>query len=321
MEHIPTQQDIIAAHERISPYVPRSPIFISEAINRAMGFKAFFHMECLMPEVGSFKLRGAANAILSLSDEERSRGIVTQSTGNHALAVAYMAAQQKIQATIVMAAGASEAKKRRVRAHGGRILECSSAGFEARTQMLREEKERTGAIEIHPFDHYRVIAGQATVAKQLMEDVPNIDAMIAPIGGGGLVAGIALWAKYHSPRTKVIAAEPAAVDDASRSLQMGSIQQNPSSAKTVADGLVTPLGSRPFGIIKENVPDIVCVTEEEILSAMRIIWECLRVTVEPSGAVAYAALLKKREQYAGQNIGVILSGGNVDLDHIPFLQQ
>jgi len=319
MNHVPTKQDIIEAHERISTHIPRTPVFHCEALDRAVRGSVHCKMECLMPDVGSFKIRGVMNALLSLTPEERRRGVLTQSSGNHAQAFALVAKRMGIPATIVMPKNANPTKKRNVLEFGGKIVECEP-GDAPREQMVRDVQSATGAVVIHPFNDYRIIAGQATAAKELLEDVPDLQVMVAPVGGGGLLSGTLLTAHYFSPQTKVIAGEPVGADDAYRSLQAGSIQPN-LTVNTIADGLITKLGDKTFPIIQQYVDHIVRVEDAEIAAAMRELWERLRVTVEPSGAVSYAALLKEKSSYYRQKIGVILSGGNVDLDRIPFLQR
>ena len=321
MDHIPTKQDIIDAHERISGYIPRTPVFSNEALGRLVSSSVSVHckMECLMPDVGSFKIRGVMNALLSLTPEERKRGVLTQSSGNHAQAFALVAKRMGIQATIVMPKNANPIKKRNVLEFGGKIVECEP-GDASREQMVRDVQSATGAVDIHPFNDYRIIAGHATAAKELLENVPHLDVIVAPVGGGGLLSGTLLATHYFSPKTKVIAGEPAGADDAYRSLQAGSIQPN-TTVKTIADGLITTLGDKTFPIIQEYVDHIVRVEDSEIAAAMRELWERLRVTVEASGAVSFAALVKERSSYTTfMDIGVILSGGNVDLDRIPFLK-
>lgn len=224
-----------------------------------------------------------------------------------------------IPATIVMPKNANSTKKRNVLEFGGKVVECEP-GDAPREQMVRDVQSATGAVDIHPFNDYRIIAGQATAAKELLEDVPDLHAIVAPVGGGGLLSGTLLAAHYFSPRTKVIAGEPAGADDAYRALQAGSIQPN-LTVNTIADGLITKLGDKTFPIIQQYVDHIIRVEDAEIAAAMRELWERLRVTVEPSGAVSYAALLKEKSNFYRQKIGVILSGGNVDLDRIPFLQR
>ncbi len=317
MDHVPTKQDIIDAHERISTHIPHTPVFHSEALDRAIRGSVHCKMECLMPDVGSFKIRGVMNALLSLTAEERKRGVLTQSSGNHAQAFALVAKRMGIPATIVMPKNANPTKKRNVLEFGGRIVECEP-GDAPREQMVRDVQSSTGAVDIHPFNDYRIIAGQATAAKELLEDVPDLHAIVASVGGGGLLGGTLLAAHYFSPQTKVIAGEPAGADDAYRSLQAGSIQPNP-TVNTIADGLITKLGDLTFPIIQQHVDHIVRVEDTEIAAAMRELWERLHVTVEPSGAVSYAAVLKEKSNYYRQKVGIILSGGNVDLDRIPFL--
>jgi threonine dehydratase len=319
MNYVPTKQDIIDAHERISTHIPRTPVFHSEALDRAVRGNVHCKMECLMPDVGSFKIRGVMNALLSLTPEQRKRGVLTQSSGNHAQAFALVAKRMGIPATIVMPKNANPTKKRNVLEFGGKIVECEPGDI-PREQMVRDVQSATGAVDIHPFNDYRIIAGQATAAKELLEDVPNLDAIFAPVGGGGLLSGTLLAAHYFSPATKVIAGEPAGADDAYRSLQAGSIQPN-ITVNTIADGLITKLGDKTFPIIQQHVDHIVRVEDSEIAAAMRELWERLRVTVEPSGAVSYAALLKEKKDFYRQKIGIILSGGNVDLNRIPFSQQ
>lgn len=319
MNHIPTKQDIIEAHERIAKHIPRTSVFHSNALDREVRGSVHCKMECLMPDVGSFKIRGVMNALLLLTPEERKRGVLTQSSGNHAQAFALVAKRIGIPATIVMPKNANPVKKRNVLEFGGTIVECEP-GDVPREQMVLDVQSATGAVVIHPFNDYRVIAGQATAAKELLEEVPDLDAIVVPVGGGGLLSGTLLAAHYFSPQTKVVAGEPAGADDAYRSMQMGSIQSN-QTVNTIADGLITKLGDKNFPIIQQYVDHIVRVEDAEIAAAMRELWERLRVTVEPSGAVSYAALLKEKERFFRQKIGIILSGGNVDLDHIPFLKR
>ncbi|MBI3619426.1 threonine/serine dehydratase [Candidatus Peregrinibacteria bacterium] len=317
MDHVPTKQDIIDAHERIAKHIPRTPVFHSEALDRAARARLHCKMECLMPDVGSFKVRGVMNALLSLTPEERKRGVLTQSSGNHAQAFALVAKRMGIAATVVMPKNANPTKKRNVLEFGGTIMECEP-GDGPREQMVQEVQRATGAVVLHPFNDYSIIAGQATAAKELLEDVPDLNFIVAPVGGGGLLSGTLLAAHYFSPHTKVIAGEPAGADDAYRSLKTGSIQLN-LTVNTIADGLITKLGDKTFPIIQEYVDHIIRVDDKEIAAAMRQLWECLRVTVEPSGAVPYAAILKEKSSFYRQNVGMILSGGNVDLDRIPFL--
>jgi threonine dehydratase len=319
MENIPDRRDLVAAAKRIAPWIPKTPVLTSNTLNRETGMRLYFKMESLMPEVGAFKFRGAMNALLSLSAEERKRGVLTMSSGNHAQATARAAKLLGMPATIVMPITSNATKKRNVREMGGVIVDCEP-GDEAREQKLEETRKASGATVVHPFNDYSVIAGQATAAKELFDQVENLDAVIAPVGGGGLLSGTALAATYFSPNTRVIGAEPAGADDAYRSMQSGKIEKN-ETVNTIADGLITKLGDKTFPIIQRQVDRIVVVDDNEIKHAMRMLWERLRAVVEPSGAVSYAAALKDAKRMRAHKVGIIVSGGNVDLDKIPFLQQ
>ncbi|MCS6974333.1 MAG: pyridoxal-phosphate dependent enzyme [Cyclobacteriaceae bacterium] len=306
-----TRETIEQAHERIKPYIHRTPVMTSAGLNEATGCSLYFKCENFQ-KIGAFKARGAVNAVLSLSPEARSKGIATHSSGNHAQAVARAARIAGVPAYIVMPRNAPEIKKRGVRAYGGQIFECEPTQ-EAREQMLARLIRETGAVLVHPFNDYAVIAGQATAAKELIEDVPvKLDVVLTPVGGGGLLSGTILAIKFFSPRTEVIAGEPAGSDDAYRSLQSGKIET--AQAQTIADGLLTSLGDKTFAIIREHIGEIITVTDEEIVQAMRMIWERMKIIIEPSCAVPFAAVLKAKEKFSGKNVGIILSGGNVDLE-------
>jgi threonine dehydratase len=305
-----TQQTISEAHDRIKPFVHRTPVMTSAGINSMVGGSVFFKCENFQ-NVGAFKARGAMNAALTLSQEQRSKGIATHSSGNHAQAIARAAQILKTKSFIVMPRTAPEIKKNGVRGYGGEIFECEPT-LEARESTLAEVIKKTGATEIHPFNNYAVIAGQATAAKELFEEIKDLDVIMAPVGGGGLLSGTALATKFFSPKTTVIAAEPAGADDAFRSLQSGKIE--PSQSNTIADGLLTTLGDKTFPIIKEYVKEVITVSDAEIAAAMRLIWERLKIIVEPSGAVPLAAVLKAKEKFKGKKVGIIFSGGNVDLE-------
>lgn len=305
-----TEEVILQAHQRIKPYIFRTPVLVSETIDMVTGAKIFFKCENLQ-HVGAFKARGAMNAALSLSSKELQSGIATHSSGNHAQAIARAAKMLKTKAYIVMPSTSPEIKKKGVREYGGEIFECEPT-LESRETTLKEVVGRTGATEIHPFNNYDVIAGQATAAKELLEEINDLDFIIVPVGGGGLLSGTALSAKYFSPETIVIAGEPEGADDAYRSMQSGKIEI--SQSNTIADGLLTSLGNKTFPIIKELVKEIITVSDQEIIEAMRIVWERLKIIVEPSGAVPFAAILKAKEKFSNKKIGIILSGGNVDLE-------
>lgn len=302
-------QTILEAHERVKPYIHRTPVMTSKSIDELAGCSFYFKCENLQ-NVGAFKARGALNAVLSLSREERANGVATHSSGNHGQAVARAAKIAGIKAYIVMPRNAADIKKRGVRAYGGEIIECEPT-LEAREAALKNIIDKTGAVEIHPYNNYAVMNGQATAARELIEDAPHLDYIIVPVGGGGLLSGTVMAAKFFSPNTIVIAGEPAGADDAYRSLQSGKIE--PSQADTIADGLIVTLGTKTFAIIREHIKEIVVVTDEEIIYAMRLIWERMKMVVEPSGAVPLAAALKQTEKLRGKKVGIIFSGGNVDL--------
>lgn len=310
MNPLPDKASILAAHERIRPYIHKTPVLTSASIDEMAGCTLFFKCENFQ-KVGAFKARGAMNAALKLTPDGRSKGVATHSSGNHAQALARAAKILGIPAFIVMPRTAPEIKKRGVRGYGGQIFECEPT-LAARESMLADVVRKTGATEIHPFNNEDVIEGQATCAKELIEEVPKLDFILAPVGGGGLLSGTALAVKYFSPQTTVLAGEPAGSDDAYRSLKSGKIE--PAQSNTIADGLLTTLGTKTFPVIRELVKDIITVTDEEIVSAMRIIWERLKIVVEPSCAVPLAAVLKDKSRFSAKRVGIILSGGNIDLE-------
>lgn len=309
---IPDKNSIAVAHERISPFIHRTPVLVSEGLNEMTGARLFFKCENFQ-KVGAFKARGAMNASLKLSREQQQKGLATHSSGNHAQALARAARMLGVPAYIVMPRTAPEIKKRGVRGYGGQIFECEPT-LAARESTLAEVIARTGATEIHPFNNYDVIEGQATCAKEFFEDAPALDIILAPVGGGGLLSGTALATHYFSPGTLVMAGEPAGSDDAYRSMQSGKIE--PAQSQTIADGLLTTLGDKTFPIIRERVKEIITVTDAEIIAAMRLVYERLKIVIEPSCPVPFAAVLKQREKFAGKNVGIILSGGNVDLEKL-----
>lgn len=307
---IPDKQAILDAHERIKPYISHTPVMTSQSINELAGCQIFFKCENFQ-KVGAFKSRGAMNAALSLTPEQRAKGLATHSSGNHAQALARAAKILGTKSYIVMPRTAPEIKKRGVRSFGGEIFECEPT-LKARETTLAEVIAKTGATEVHPFNNYDVMAGQATAAKELFEEVKPLDIIMAPVGGGGLLSGTALATKYFSPGTIVIAGEPAGSDDAYRSMKSGKIEE--AQSQSIADGLLTSLGDKTFPIIRENVKEIITVSDEEIIHAMKLIWERMKIIIETSCAVPFAAVLKEKEKFAGKRVGIILSGGNVDLE-------
>jgi len=315
MIKIPDFNDIAEAHLRITPFVHRTPVLTSESINKITGASLFFKCENFQ-KVGAFKFRGASNAVFSLSEVEAAKGVATHSSGNHAAALALAARMRGIPAYIVMPRTAPEIKKRAVAGYGGIITFCEPT-LQARETTLAQVVAMTGATEVHPYDNCFVIAGQGTAAKELIEDEGGFDIIMAPVGGGGLLSGTGLSVSKLMPGCKVIAAEPAGADDAFRSYQAGILypSENP---KTIADGLLTSLSQRTFYIIRRHVNDIVTVSEEKIIEAMRLIWERMKIIIEPSSAVPLGAILEGKVDVAGKKVGIILSGGNLDLGKLPF---
>lgn len=315
MTQKPTAQEIIDAHERILPYIHYSPVLSSESLNELSGCEIFFKCENFQ-KVGAFKMRGAANAVALLSEEEKKRGVATHSSGNHAQALARAAKAYGIPAYIVMPETSPQVKVAAVKGYGAEVTFCAP-NLQARESTLEAVVAKTGATFIHPYNDYRVITGQATCAKELLEQTDGLDVVMAPIGGGGLMSGTLLSCHYFAPNTQVIGAEPAGADDAYRSWQAGQLipSENP---KTIADGLLTSLGDKTFPIIQSHIKDIITVTEEEIIAAMRLIYERMKIVIEPSCSVPFAALLQQKEKFKGKKVGIILTGGNVDLGKLPF---
>jgi len=314
----PTREDVERASERIHGLAHRTPVLTCSGLDSLTGARLFFKCENFQ-KVGAFKFRGAANAVLSLPEAEAERGVATHSSGNHAQALALAARLRGVPAHIVMPQNSPRIKVEAVRGYGGRIVFCAPTQ-EDRERTLREVVARTGAVFIHPYDNPAVIAGQATCARELLEEVPDLDLLIAPVGGGGLASGTALAARFWSPSTRVVAAEPKEADDAYRSLQAGRIL--PSLApKTIADGLRTSLGELTFPILRALLNAVITVSEAAIVQAMRLTWERMKVLVEPSAAVPLAALLEGGLAAKGLRAGIILSGGNLDLDFLPWQER
>ena len=314
---IPNFDDVRQAARRIAPYVHRTPIFTSQTLDQLTGATLYFKAENLQ-KVGAFKARGACNAVFALSEAEAARGVATHSSGNHAQAVAYAAGLRGIPATVVMPESAPPVKVAAVRDYGAEIVWAGSRPLD-RERKLEAVLAETGAHFIHPSNDSHVIAGQGTAALELVAEIPNLDIVMAPVGGGGLLAGTALAVVGRTPNARVIGAEPAAVDDAARSLRAGRILP-PTGAPTVADGLCTFLGDVNFPIIQAHVSDIVTVSERAIVDAMRLLWERMKLIIEPSSAAPVAALFEHPELGRGQRVGIILSGGNVDVTHLPWIR-
>ncbi|RKD92691.1 pyridoxal-phosphate dependent enzyme [Mangrovibacterium diazotrophicum] len=312
---LPEFTDIEQAHERILPFVHRTPVLSSSTMNRILDCELHFKCENLQ-KVGAFKFRGAINAVFSLTDEQAANGVCTHSSGNHAAALALAASMRGIPAYIVMPRTAPTIKRQAVEGYGGKITFCEPT-LEARETTLANVAVETGAREIHPYTNFNVICGQGTAAKELIEDNGPFDIIMCPVGGGGLLSGTSIATRAMSPKTMIIGAEPEGADDAYRSFHEKKLipSVNP---KTIADGLLTSVGEINFRIIQRKTDEIVTVSERGIVRAMRMIWERMKIIVEPSGAVPLAAILENKFDYRGKKIGIILSGGNVDLEKLPF---
>jgi threonine dehydratase len=315
---IPGFSDIIAASEVIGAFIHHTPVLTSNQIDKISGAHLFFKCENFQ-KVGAFKFRGATNAVIKLTEEQRRSGVVTHSSGNHAAALAHAAVSRGVKAYIVMPSTAPDVKKRAVAGYGAEITFCEPT-LAAREAAAAEVIRRTGATMIHPYDNFNIIAGQGTAALEALTDYPAADAIIAPVGGGGLLSGTAIAARHLLPSIKIYGAEPALADDAARSFRTG-ILQPPLPPTTIADGLLTSLCERTFTAIKGNVDDILTVTEEQIIEAMRLVWERMKIIIEPSSAVPLAAVLANSGLFADKKVVIIISGGNADLSKLPFGQR
>jgi threonine dehydratase len=315
---LPTLQDMLDAHERIKPYIRQTPIRTSNYLNELTGAELFFKCENFQ-EPGAFKVRGACNAVFGLSDEQAEKGVATHSSGNHASCLSYAAMLRGIPCNVVMPRTAPQAKKDTVRRYGGKITECEPSTT-SREETFAKIQAETGGDFVHPYNDPRVIAGQGTCAKELIEQVEDLSAVIAPIGGGGMVSGTCLTLSNLAPDIKIYAAEPEQADDAYRSFKAGHIIAD-DAPKTIADGLLVPLKDNTWHFVKNHVTDILIASEEEIVDAMKLIWKHLRIVMEPSSAVPMATILKNPDVFKGKRLGVIITGGNVDLDKLPWMQR
>ena len=314
---IPTYDDMLVAHDRIKPHIRRTPVRTSDYLNDLTGAQLFFKCENFQ-EPGAFKVRGASNAVFGLSDDQAKRGVATHSSGNHASCLSYAAMRRGIPCHVVMPRTAPQAKKDTVRRYGGQITECDPS-TSSREATFAKVQEATGGDFVHPYNDPRVIAGQGTCAKELMEQADGLDIVTAPIGGGGMISGTCLTLATLSPETRVIAAEPEQADDAYRSFKAGHIIAD-DAPKTIADGLLVPLKDLTWHFVSNHVSDIYTASDAEIVDAMKLIWKHLRVVMEPSSAVPLATILKNRDAFAGKRVGIIITGGNVDLDRLPWTQ-
>ncbi|UKN02559.1 pyridoxal-phosphate dependent enzyme [Paracrocinitomix mangrovi] len=310
-----TKSSYLALHEKIKPYIHWTPVLTSGLVNDVANCQLFLKCENFQ-KMGAFKMRGAANAILQLSDSEKAKGVVTHSSGNFAQALSLAAKAQGVKAYIVMPTSAPKVKVEAVKGYGGEVIMCPPT-LKDREEAANKIQKEKGATFIHPSNDDDVIHGQGTATIELLNDHPDLDAIITPVGGGGLLAGTALAASIFAPNCKVYAGEPENVNDAYRSFLSGEIEDNEAS-NTVADGLKTQLGDRNFPLIKEHVESIITVSEDEIIEAMKLIWSRMKIVIEPSSAVAVAAVIKRKDLFKNQKVGVIVSGGNVDFDNLPF---
>lgn len=316
---IPTIDDMLEAHERIKPYIHRTPVLTSSFLNEMAGCEMFFKCENFQ-KAGAFKVRGASNAVFGLSDEEAKNGVCTHSSGNHALSLSYAAGQRGVPCNVVMPYSAPEAKKAAVRGYGGIITECQPSTT-SREEVFAKIQEETGGDFVHPYNDPRVIAGQATCSREFLEQMEERgvtpDMVVAPIGGGGMISGTCLTLSNLAPDVKIYAAEPVNADDAARSFKAGHIIAD-DAPDTIADGLKVPLKDLTWHFVSNYVTDILTATEEEIVAAMKLTWTHMKIVIEPSCAVPLAVILKNKEVFAGKRVGVIITGGNVDLDKLPW---
>lgn len=314
---LPDYDDVLAAHERIAPHIHRTPILTSDYLDGLTGAKLFFKCENFQ-KAGAFKVRGASNAVFGLSDEQAEKGVATHSSGNHGLSLSYAAGRRGIPVTVVIPRTAPQAKKDAMKGYGARVVECEPS-TSSREAVFAEVVAETGADFVHPYNDPRVIAGQATCSREMMEQTENLDAVIAPIGGGGMVSGTCLTLSTVAPEVKIYAAEPEQADDACRSFRAGHIIADDAPV-TVADGLKVPLKERTWHFVSNHVTDILLASEQEIIDAMYLTWQRMKIVIEPSCAVPLATILKNRDIFAGKRVGVIITGGNVDLKSLPWMQ-
>ena len=314
---IPTYDDMLAAHERIKPHIRQTPVRTSDYLNDLTGAKLFFKCENFQ-EPGAFKVRGASNAVFGLTDEQAKKGVATHSSGNHASCLSYAAMLRGIPCNVVMPRTAPQAKKDTVRRYGGVITECEPS-TSSREEVFAKVQAATGGDFVHPYNDPRVIAGQGTCSREFVEQTGGLDMVVAPIGGGGMISGTCLTLATLAPETRVIAAEPEQADDAYRSFKAGHIIAD-DAPKTIADGLLVPLKDLTWHFVKNHVSEIYTASDPEIIDAMKLIWKHLRVVMEPSSAVPLATVLKNPQAFKGKRVGIILTGGNVDLDKLPWMK-
>tara|TARA_B100000131_G_scaffold230369_1_gene222143 strand:+ start:1767 stop:2705 length:939 start_codon:yes stop_codon:yes gene_type:complete len=310
-----TLKDIESAHERISPFIHRTPVLTNSSIDNLIGAKLFFKCENFQ-KAGSFKIRGASNAVELLSDEEFKRGVATTSSGNHGAALSMAVTRRGGKTKVVMPHNTPKIKVNNVERNGGEVVWCEP-DQKYRESVLKDVVDETGATVVHPYNDERIMAGQGTCAKELLEDVPDLDSIVSPVSGGGLLSGSLLAAKNMKSSITVYGAEPEEADDAYQSLKLGRIVPN-KTINTICDGLRAQIGSKTFPVIQNLVDDIIPIAEEDIINALRMIWERLKIIVEPSCSIALALIIKNKQLFKGRNVGLIMSGGNLDLDNLPW---
>ena len=310
-----TLKDIEAAHERIHPHIHRTLVFTNNSLNELSGAELYFKCDNFQ-KAGSFKIRGATNTVEQLTIEELNRGVATTSSGNHGAALSMAVTRRGGKTKVVMPNNTPKIKINNVERNGGEVVWCEPEQ-ESRESVLKELIEKTGAVVVHPYNDERIMAGQGTCAKELLEDHPELDVIVSPVSGGGLLSGTLLSSKALKTDIQVFGAEPAEADDAYRSLKLGKIVPN-ETINTICDGLRAQIGGLTFPVISDLVDDIITVTEEEIIDSMRMIWERLKMIVEPSSSITLGAVLKNKDKFNGKKVGLIISGGNVDLDHLPW---
>ena len=313
---IPTFDDVKAAHERIKPHIHRTPVLTSSYFNELVGAELFFKCENFQ-KAGAFKVRGATNAVFGLSEEDAAKGVCTHSSGNHALSLSYAAGRRGIQCNVVMPRTAPEAKKAAVSGYGGIITECEPSTT-SREAVFAEVQAATGGNFVHPYNDPRVIAGQGTCSVEFMEQTGGVDMMVAPIGGGGMISGTCLTLSNIAPEVEIIASEPEQADDAYRSFKAGHIIADDAPV-TIADGLKVPLKELTWHFVSNHVTEIQTASEQEIIDAMKLTWQRMKIVMEPSCAVPLATILKNKDRFAGKRVGVIVTGGNVDMDKLPWM--
>ncbi|WP_028957601.1 beta-hydroxyaspartate dehydratase BhcB [Sulfitobacter sp. 20_GPM-1509m] len=313
--YIPTFDDMLTAHARIAPYIHRTPVLTSSFLNELTGAQLFFKCENFQ-KAGAFKVRGASNAVFGLSDAEAQAGVCTHSSGNHALSLSYAAGRRGIPCNVVMPRTAPQAKKDAVRGYGGVITECEPSTT-SREAVFAEVQARTGGDFVHPYNDPRVIAGQGTCSRELMEQTDGLDMVVAPIGGGGMISGTCLTLSHLAPEVQIIAAEPEQADDAARSFRAGHIIAD-DAPDTIADGLKVPLKDLTWHFVSNHVSDVLTASEDQIVGAMKLTWKRMKIVMEASSAVPLATILANKDRFAGKRVGIIITGGNVDLDALPW---